>query len=196
MQMNELPAAPAAPEVFRQLGLLTRQLHDTLTQLGLMPGLQQSAAGLPNARSRLDYIARKTGEAADKVLTAVEQAKQEQAAIIAAAQRLAASGAPEAADFAALADAAARRTDAQLTDIMLAQDFHDLTGQVVAKVVSLAVDVEDSLVRLLVKAAPAEPAVRAEPAGLAGPRTDTTPGRPDVVANQSEVDDLLASLGF
>jgi chemotaxis protein CheZ len=194
--MNELPAAPAAPEVFRQLGLLTRQLHDTLTQLGLMPGLQQSAAGLPDARSRLDYIARKTGEAADKVLTAVEQAKQEQAAIIAAAQRVAAAGAPEAAAFAALAGAAARRTDAQLTDIMLAQDFHDLTGQVVAKVVALAVDVEDSLVRLLVQAAPAEPGARAEPAGLAGPQIDATPGRPDVVANQREVDDLLASLGF
>jgi len=196
MQLNDLPAAPAAPEVFRQLGLLTRQLHDALTQLGLMPGLQQSAAGLPDARSRLDYIARKTGEAADKVLTAVERSKQEQAAIIAAAQNLVSASAPDAAALAALISAAARRADAQLTDIMLAQDFHDLTGQVVAKVVALAVDVEDSLVRLLVQAAPAEPGVRAEPAGRAGPQTDPTPGRPDVVANQREVDDLLASLGF
>jgi chemotaxis protein CheZ len=196
MQMNDLPAAPAAPEVFRQLGLLTRQLHDTLTQLGLMPGLQQSAAGLPDARSRLDYIARKTGEAADKVLTAVEQAKLEQAAIIGAVQRLAAAGTPETAALAAVVGAAARRTDAQLTDIMLAQDFHDLTGQVVAKVVALAVDIEDSLVRLLVQAAPAEPGTRAEPVGLAGPQTSVTPGRADVVANQREVDELLASLGF
>ena len=39
---------------------------------------------------------------------------------------------------------------------MMAQDFHDLTGQVVAKVVALASDLEDSLVKLLVQAAPPE----------------------------------------
>ena len=48
------------------------------------------------------------------------------------------------------------RIDRHLTDIMMAQDFHDLTGQVVAKVVTLANDLEDSLVKLLVQAAPAE----------------------------------------
>ena len=201
MRMNELPAsAAAAPEVFRQLGLLTRQLHDALTQLGLMPRLQQSAADLPDARSRLDYIARKTGEAADKVLTAVEHAKGEQAAILAAMQRIGAgdtAGDPSLAALAALAAAAAQRTDAQLTDIMLAQDFHDLTGQVVAKVVALAADLEDNLVKLLVQAAPAELAARPEPAGLAGPRIDPAAGRGgDVLANQREVDELLARLRF
>ena len=194
MQMNDLPAdAAAAPEVFRQLGLLTRQLHDALTQLGLMPSLQQSAAGLPDARSRLDFIARKTGEAADKVLTAVEHAKQEQAAIRDAMHRLAQPDAAPAAALAALAAAAAERTDARLTDIMLAQDFHDLTGQVVAKVVALAIDLEASLVKLLVQAAPVEPP-RAADAGLAGPQTGS--GRADVVTSQGEVDELLASLGF
>ena len=198
MQMNDLPvAAPAAPEVFRQLGLLTRQLHDALTQLGLMPRLQQSAADLPDARSRLDYVARKTGEAADKVLNSVELAKREQATILTAAQRIADGDADGAPALAAMAAAAARRTDEQLTDIMLAQDFHDLTGQVVAKVVALAVDLEDNLVRLLVQAAPAEPPlVRREPAGLAGPQIDPRAGRSDVVADQREVDELLASLGF
>lgn len=198
MQMNDLPAAaPAAPEVFRQLGLLTRQLHDALTQLGLMPGLQRSAADLPDARSRLDYIARKTGEAADKVLNAVELAKREQATILGAVQRIAEGDPADAPALAALAAAAARRTDGQLTDIMLAQDFHDLTGQVVAQVVALAVDLEDNLVRLLVQAAPLEPPpVRREPSGLAGPQIDPRAGRGDVVADQREVDELLASLGF
>jgi chemotaxis protein CheZ len=194
MQMNEPPAdAAAAPEVFRQLGLLTRQLHDALTHLGLMPRLQHSAAGLPDARSRLDFIARKTGEAADKVLTSVELAKQEQAAILVAVRQIAAADTIQAGALAAQAAAAAERTDARLTDIMLAQDFHDLTGQVVAKVVALAIDLEDSLVKLLVQAAPAEPP-RAADAGLAGPQTDAS--RPDVVTSQGEVDDLLASLGF
>jgi chemotaxis protein CheZ len=194
MQMNDLPAnAAAAPDVFRQLGVLTRQLHDALTHLGLMPRLQHSAAGLPDARSRLGYIARKTGEAADKVLTAVELAKQEQAAILVAVRQIAAADAAHAGVLAMQAVAAAERTDAQLTDIMLAQDFHDLTGQVVAKVVALAIDLEDSLVKLLVQAAPAEP-MRAADSGLAGPQIDVS--RPDVVTSQVEVDDLLASLGF
>ena len=78
---------------------------------------------------------------------------------------------------------------------MMAQDFHDLTGQVVAKVVSLANDLEDSLVKLLVQAAPAEQAQRVEASVLNGPVVNPE-GRTDVVADQGEVDDLLASLGF
>ena len=100
------------------------------------------------------------------------------------------------ADFAREVDASAARMDRHLSDIMLAQDFHDLTGQVVAKVVALAVDVEDSLVKLLLHAAPADAAARdAAPPGLQGPRIDAAQ-RSDLVANQSEVDELLAGLGF
>ena len=69
--------AGASPEVFQQLGLITRQLHDTLTQLGVMPRLQEAANGLPDARSRLSYIAKKTGDAANKVLNLVDMAKAE-----------------------------------------------------------------------------------------------------------------------
>ena len=85
--------------------------------------------------------------------------------------------------------------DAHLTDIMLAQDFHDLTGQVVAKVVTLANDLEDSLVKLLVQVVPPEQREKVDPNILQGPVVNPE-GRTDVVANQGEVDDLLASLGF
>jgi chemotaxis protein CheZ len=196
--------AGASPEVFQQLGLITRQLHDTLTQLGVMPRLQQAADGLPDARSRLSYIAKKTGEAADKVLNSVDQAKVDHAHIANETRRLAqdlvadpvkavASGAVL--NFVGEVEAATARIDAHLTDIMMAQDFHDLTGQVVAKVVSLASDLEDSLVRLLVQAAPVEQAQKVEESLLAGPVVNPE-GRTDVVSNQGEVDDLLASLGF
>jgi chemotaxis protein CheZ len=200
-------AAPAAasPEIFQQLGLITRQLHDTMNQLGVMPKLRQSAEGLPDARSRLSYIARKSGEAADKVLTAVELAKQEHVGIADSAKRLAARLSADASQAGAMAgvmafvaelEASTGRVDQHLTDIMLAQDFHDLTGQVVAKVVALAIDLEDSLVKLLVQAAPSELAPpEAVSAELNGPVVDPE-GRTDVVSNQSEVDDLLASLGF
>ena len=198
------PAPAASPEVFQQLGAITRQLHDTLQQLGVMPKLQISAESLPDARSRLTYIAEKTGAAANKVLNSVDQAKADQAGIAARTREIAAaivanpvkavaSGAVL--NFAAEVEAAIARTDQHLTDIMLAQDFHDLTGQVVAKVVTLASDLEDSLVKLLVQAAPPEQAMRVDPLILNGPVVDPE-GRTDIVSNQGEVDDLLASLGF
>ena len=87
------------------------------------------------------------------------------------------------------------RIDGHLTDIMMAQDFHDLTGQVVAKVVTLANDLEDSLVKLLVQVVPPEQREKVDPNILQGPVVNPE-GRTDVVADQGEVDDLLASLGF
>jgi len=198
-------AAGASPEVFQKLGLITRQLHDTLSQLGVMPRLQVAADGLPDARSRLNYIAKKTGEAANKVLNSVDKAKAEHqsisaqtramaAAIVADPVKAVATGAVM--NFVSDVEASTERIDAHLTDIMMAQDFHDLTGQVVAKVVALATDLEDSLVKLLVQAAPAEVAQSvAQSIDLNGPVVNPE-GRTDVVANQGEVDDLLASLGF
>jgi chemotaxis protein CheZ len=203
-QAAQVAAAAASPEVFQQLGLITRQLHDTLTQLGVMPKLQNAADGLPDARSRLSYIAKKTGDAANKVLNSVDQAKAEHAGISSETRRMAealmadpvkavATGAVM--NFVSDVEAATERIDRHLTDIMMAQDFHDLTGQVVAKVVSLATDLEDSLVKLLVQAAPPEQAKMVDPAVLHGPVVSPE-GRTDVVSNQGEVDDLLASLGF
>ena len=210
MKMDELPdlapqaAAGASHEVFHQLGVITRQLHDTLTQLGVMPKLQTAADGLPDARSRLNYIASKTSDAANKVLNSVDQAKIDHAHIASETRRIAqaivkdpvkavASGAVM--NFVGDVEAATARIDGHLTDIMMAQDFHDLTGQVVAKVVSLATELEDSLVKLLVQAAPPEQAQKVESSVLNGPVINHE-GRTDVVKDQAEVDDLLASLGF
>ncbi|HMN58587.1 MAG TPA: protein phosphatase CheZ [Ottowia sp.] len=210
MKMDDLSAlapqmaAGASPEVFHQLGIITRQLHDTLTQLGVMPKLQMAADGLPDARSRLNYIASKTSDAANKVLNSVDQAKADHAHISSETRRIAqaivkdpvkavASGAVM--NFVGDVEAATARIDAHLTDIMMAQDFHDLTGQVVAKVVTLATELEDSLVKLLVQAAPPEQAQKVEAAVLQGPVVNPE-GRTDVVKDQAEVDDLLASLGF
>lgn len=197
-------AAQASPEIFQQLGHITRQLHDTLQQLGVMPKLQNAADGLPDARSRLNYIATKTADAANKVLNSVDQAKLEHEHIASETRRLGqalvadpvkavATGAVM--NFVEDVERSTARIDQHLTDIMMAQDFHDLTGQVVTKVVALASDLEDSLVKLLVQAAPPEQAEKVESTLLNGPVVSFE-GRTDVVKNQSEVDDLLASLGF
>jgi len=211
MRMDDLAAllpdgpVTASPEVFQQLGAITRMLHDTLQQLGVMPRLQKAADGLPDARSRLNYIASKTAQAAEKVLDSVDQAKQEHrriaadtralaAALIADPVRAVASGAVM--NFVGEVETRTGRVDRHLTDIMLAQDFHDLTGQVVTKVVTLATDLEDSLLNLLVQVVPPERREKVtEMQALQGPVVDAD-HRSDVVKNQSEVDDLLASLGF
>ena len=197
--------AATPTEVFVQVGTITRLLHDTLSQLGVMPKLQDAAEGLPDARSRLTYIAEKTALAAEKVLNSVDKAKAEHQSISAAmrdlAQRLQADPVRAVASGAVLnfvndVEASTSRIDGHLTDIMLAQDFHDLTGQVVAKVVKLANELEGSLVRLLVQVVPEEQRERVhETMVLAGPVVNPE-GRADVVANQEQVDDLLASLGF
>jgi len=210
MKMEDLTALVpeqgivASPEVFQQIGAITRLLHDTMHQLGVMPKLQRAADGLPDARSRLNYIAHKTAAAADKVLNSVDSAKAEHAHIAEQTRQLAvalqrdpvtavASGAVF--NFVNDVEARTRTIDAHLTDIMMAQDFHDLTGQVVAKVVALASDLEDSLVKLLVQVVPPEQRDKVDPSVLHGPVVSPE-GRTDVVANQAEVDDLLASLGF
>ncbi len=200
----QAPALAVSPEVFQQIGTITRLLHDTMSQLGVMPKLQIATDGLPDARSRLTYIATKTAEAANKVLNSVDQAKADHAHITEATRAMAAalvenpvkavaSGAVL--NFVQDVEARTARIDGHLTDIMMAQDFHDLTGQVVAKVVTLANDLEDSLVKLLVSVAPPEQREKVDPSVLNGPVVDAT-GRTDVVSNQGEVDDLLASLGF
>ena len=210
MKMEDIGALKAAqpwlasPEVFQQIGSITRLLHDTLQQLGVMPRLQLASLGLPDARSRLTYIAQKTGDAANKVLNSVDQAKAEHAAINAATRDLAAAivanpvraVAPGAVlNFVKELEDRSARIDGHLTDILLAHDFHDLTGQVVAKVVGLANELEDSLVKLLVSVAPPDQREKVDTKVLNGPLHNAEGGT-DVVNNQGEVDDLLASLGF
>ena len=87
------------------------------------------------------------------------------------------------------------RIDQHLTDIMMAQDFHDLTGQVIRRVVALATSLEEQLVKLLIETSRPEPRPQLDPYKLEGPVVAPN-ARDDVVADQKGVDDLLASLGF
>lgn len=200
------------PDIHFKIGVLTRQLHDSLNGLGLTDKVKGWAGELPDAKSRLTYIARLTGDAAEKVLNRVDQAKAQHDHIAAETRRIAALIVkdPVAAvakghvmNFLTDVEESTKQADQHLTEIMMAQDFHDLTGQVIAKVVNLAANIEEQLVQLLIQTAPADAVVKApEPApaaeyqpALAGPAVNPE-GNPDVVTGQSEVDDLLASLGF
>jgi len=217
-----LPGADLSQDVHQRIGMLTRQLHDSLNGLGLTDKVKTWAGEIPDAKSRLSYIARLTGEAAEKVLNNVDKAKSHHDHIAAETRRIgalivkdpvAAVAKGHVMNFITDVEEATKEIDKNLTDIMMAQDFHDLTGQVISKVVNLAASIETQLVQLLIVTAPSELAAKAAPeptssvtsAGttfvvhaqpvLEGPVVNPE-GNPDVVKGQSEVDDLLASLGF
>lgn len=199
------------PAVHQSIGLLTRQLHDALNGLGMTDKVKGLAGEIPDAKSRLSYIARVTGEAAEKVLNRVDQAKARQDHIAAETRRIgalivkdpvAAVAKGHVMNFITDVEESTKQVDQHLTEIMMAQDFHDLTGQVIARVVNLATTIEDQLVGLLIQTAPphtvvakpSAPSVEGHPV-LQGPVINPE-GNTEVVSSQSEVDDLLASLGF
>jgi chemotaxis protein CheZ len=193
-----------------RVGQITRTLHDSLRELGLDKVVEKATHDIPDVRERLNYVARMTEQAAQRVLNATDTAIPLQERIDAGADEVlngwhATLKAPFSEahyrDMATLTmqcladmrnDTSA--TKQQLLDIMMAQDFQDLTGQVIRKVTELAHGLEQQLVQLLIDYAPSE--VRRETGSglLNGPQID--PNKSDVVADQSQVDDLLDSLGF
>ncbi|MCA1322623.1 protein phosphatase CheZ [Herbaspirillum sp. alder98] len=214
MDVAQGQAHGAAPvvggdEVLVRIGHMTRNLHDSLRGLGFDRLLEKAASDMPDARDRLEYVAHMTEQAAQRVLTATELASPLQDRIGDGALELKSqwdavgNAAFSEGDYRALAAKTSAFlgqanqdsvvTKQQLLDIMMAQDFQDLTGQVIKRVTELAHELESQLVQLLVDYSPTE--VKREDTGLLnGPQIDPT-GK-DVIANQGQVDDLLESLGF
>ncbi len=205
MLTTETTAAVAdATDFHQRVGTLTRNLHDALQQLGYDKQIEASLGTLPDARARLSFIAKLTGDAAEKVLNTVDAAQAQQDALVAQANEIEESlkhdpvGAVARGDilnFIMHVKSNAALTGSQLTDIMMAQDFHDLTGQTVRKVVDIAGTMEESLVKLLLETTPPDQRGKIEAGFLNGPVIDPE-NRTDVVNNQAQVDDLLESLGF
>ena len=199
-------------KVFLQVGQMARQLHDTLGALGYEKLLENTVTALPDAKDRLAYIANLTEQAACKVLNATDIANPIQDELEAGASLLGAkwdalfANQMGVEDFKLLAaetrsfvkDAVPQRTaatKAQLMEIMMAQDFQDLTGQVIKKVIALAQDLETKLMSVLIETMPGEKRTESVNSLLNGPVINAE-GRTDVVGSQQQVDDLLDSLGF
>ncbi len=218
-QPHALPAAAAAEgtwsvqdKVFQQVGQMARLLHDTLGNLGFDDFVKTTMEALPDAKDRLAYIANLTEQAACKVLNATDVANPIQEELEDGAASLAARwdkvyanqmGVEDFKQLAAetrsfLKSGVPQRTAAtkkQLMEIMMAQDFQDLTGQVIKKVVSVAQNLESQLMEVLIETMPGEKRTASVNSLLNGPVINAA-GRSDVVANQQQVDDLLDSLGF
>ena len=202
--------------LFDEVGRLTRQLHEAVTNLNLdteLAGLTEHS--IPDAKRRLDYVIQKTEESTHRTLTAVEEAVPVAEALGRGAKALTAllarferremtadefrGMARELNDFLKKVDTDAVRITGHLSEVLMAQEYQDLTGQVIRRVIELVQEVEDNLVDLIrvrASAAPAQPkAAHAAEKTCHGPAIEG--GAPaDTVNSQDEVDDLLLSLGF
>ncbi len=198
-------------EVLSRIGHMTRALHENLRGLGLDKLIEKAASDIPDARDRLDYVARLSEQAAKRVLDATDAAGPVQDAIETRSAELSKSwqslldnGASDA-DWRALAQRTiagldesrigAAATRGQLMDIMMAQDFQDLTGQVIGRITGIAQNLEKQLVQVLIDFAPSEIRREIDNGLLNGPQINPE-GKSEVVADQGQVDDLLDSLGF
>ncbi|WP_109483231.1 protein phosphatase CheZ [Paraburkholderia sp. C35] len=220
----------ATDRILARIGQLTRTLRDSMRELGIDKHVERAAEAVPDARDRLKYIATMTEQAAERVLSAIEVAKPMQEQLQKDAAELDARweqwyAAPiEREEVRALMNdtrtflrgvpEVTTATNAQMLEIMMAQDFQDLTGQVIKKITEVVYLIEQQLLGVLIDNIAAErreqfaataAALVAEaevisPTGspeslLNGPQINPE-GKADVVQDQGQVDDLLASLGF
>ncbi|WP_426190698.1 protein phosphatase CheZ [Massilia sp. DWR3-1-1] len=194
--------------MFERLGGIVRLLHDSLRELGYDKALTEASTQINDAQDRLEYVATLTEQAANKVLNTLDEGMPAQDVLSKNAKQMETRWADLfagkvsiddfktlAGDSQAFAQAVTKATDAEkarLLDIIMAQDFQDITGQLIKKVVAITKTVEHELAELLRDNAP--PAVREKLA--AKPGLMSGPSVPSVALDQDNVDDLLADLGF
>ncbi|GJL71864.1 MAG: protein phosphatase CheZ [Nitrosomonas sp.] len=204
-------------ELVDQVGQLTRALHNSLRELGYDERLEKITAEVPEAQDKLTYVAAKTEQAAERVLNATEMAMPIQDRLSSEAMNLsqqwkealeAQQNTPvDTEKFRNLliqtlayldeVPKQANATNSYLMEIIMAQDFQDLTGQVIKKVTRMVQDLEVELLQLLVKNKKATENKKNDASeGLVNGPVINPDKRSDVVSNQNQVDDLLASLGF
>jgi chemotaxis protein CheZ len=208
---NTEPLTVDAVPILTRIGHVTRALHDNLGNLGFDKILEQVATDIPDARDRLNYVARMTEQAAVRVLNATDLANPLQDEMAKHAQDLKQSWtktltnpslkseynavAEQTLEFVAVTEKNTEETKALLMEIMMAQDFQDLTGQVIKRITALAQDIEQQLVQVLIDFSPEAVKKQSDSSLMNGPQIDPH-NTQDVVATQAQVDDLLDSLGF
>ena len=212
--------------LFQELGKLTRELHSTINDLHIDANITNLAESeIPDAKERLEYVITLTEDAANKTLgvventlPAAEEMEKRAAALKDQWDRFQSRDmqveefrglTKEIDEFLTWSSENATHVRSGLSDVMMAQGFQDITGQIIRRVISMVQEVEGNLVDLIKLTSQAgiavpveqkkegalsekEQAIKAE-----GPAVPTLKKDKDqVVSSQDEVDDLLSSLGF
>lgn len=210
-----------------RIGQLTRMLRESMRELGLDKEVEKAAEAIPDARARLNYVASMTEQAADRALNAVDRAQPLQSEIETRAENLdqqwqtwfenpmeldqARQLVNDTRSYLVAVPEMTRETSKELLEIMMAQDFQDLTGQVIKKMMEVILEVENQLLQVLLESVPdgeerdalkrrmvdrnaADTRKREEATLVNGPQI--TAEGDGIVSNQDQVDDLLDELGF
>lgn len=214
-------AVPGSSELFAEVGKLTRQLHDSLKSFQIDPSLSSLLEDdIPDAKKRLNHVIDMTEQAANKTMDAVEnclpiadELNSHLKSILPHWQKLM-SRDLKVGEFKALchnldgflhqATGNSATLHARLTEVLMAQDYQDLTGQILRRVIELVREVEDSLIGLLTAFGQTNLSMEERPAVAKKPKAGheaegpiiNAAERDDVVSGQDDVDDLLSSLGF
>lgn len=203
--------------LYREVGKMTRQLHEALNNFCADTRLDELAEEeIPDARTRLRHVINMTQKSADRSLTAVENTMPKCNQLSTRIAELGSSWqnfkrremsveqfrelSAKLESFFVDAEADTVAIRGGLNEVMMAQDFQDLTGQIITRVIELVEEVEGNLVELVrltgAKISAKEDKDNTQPdieaAGPVVPGVTTS----DVVSGQDEVDDLLSSLGF
>ena len=202
----------AGKPMFARLGGIVRLLHDSLRELGYDRSLSSVATEITDAKGRLEYVASLTEQAANKVLNAIDIGMPAQDVLSKKAKEMDArwaalfDGKLSVDEFKALAgdsrqfaSTVMEATDAEkarLLEIMMAQDFQDITGQLIKKIVVITHTAEKELAQLLRDNAPAELKAAMQPAEPKQAELMNGPSLVGAAMAQDGVDDLLESLGF
>jgi chemotaxis protein CheZ len=201
--------------MFERLGGIVRLLHDSLRELGYDQKLTEASSQIVDAQDRLEYVASLTEQAANKVLNTLDDGMPAQDVLSKQAKDMEMRWADlyegklsidqfkvlagDSRQFAQAVSVATEAEKARLLDIMMAQDFQDITGQLIKKVVNITKTVENELAQLLRDNAP--PEVREKLAQKQSAQEQPAelmqgPSVPSAALDQDSVDDLLADLGF
>ena len=209
--------------LYQEVGKLTRSLHEAIRRFEIDIGTAQQReemSKIADASDRLAYVVDMTSKAANKTMDLVEESmplainiRNEAGELKEAWGRLRRREMDPSEfrelykridKFFAELNVNSNKVHGNLSEILLAQDFQDLTGQVIQKVTTLVREVEENLVNLVSMAGKVDRMtgiqheLKAEQEDITkglGPQINTE-GRSDVVSSQDDVDDLLSSLGF
>jgi chemotaxis protein CheZ len=213
------PAAEAGEEknMYERLGGIVRLLHDSLRELGYDKALTEASSQIVDAQDRLEYVASLTEQAANKVLNTLDEGMPAQDLLSKQAKDMENRWADlfagklsidqfktlagDSRQFSQLVSEATEAEKARLLEIMMAQDFQDITGQLIKKVVVITKTVENELAQLLRDSAPAEVKEKLAQKQAAQEQEQPVqlmsgPSVPSAALDQDSVDDLLADLGF
>lgn len=201
---SKTPSVIVDPQVIK-IGEATARLHQLLKNLGHSRSLEQSAATMTDARDRLSFVDQSMHDASEKTINAVEVSlpllNNNRAACSDLGARLAEANAEQ--HPALVEEAISLLSEIEehegivyqnMVEILETQEFRDVAGQMVKKIVDAAVEIENILLDILKEYAPNTQDSLISKDGLtAGPSMGASA---DTIAGQDEVDDLLDSLGF